>query len=100
MFGELPWNGFIADSVADFVEKATKLYSDENIWLEAQNKGRNIINDRYDRNLFEEDFIQQILQIQNTLEIHRQQNFIGSILQHNIMNATKYMSKWIQEKNK
>lgn len=100
MFGQLPWNGFIADSVDDFVEKATKLYSDENIWLEAQNNGRNIINERYDRNLFEEDFIQQILQIKNTLEIHRKQNFIGSILQHNIMNATKYMSKWIQEKNK
>jgi len=100
MFGELPWNGFIVDSVNDFVEKGTSLYSDESIWLEAQNNGREIINKRYDRNLFEEDFIQQILQIQDTLEIHREQNFIGSILQHNTMNATKYMSKWIQEKNK
>jgi len=100
MFGVLPWNGFITDFIEDFVERATQLYSDENSWLEAQNKGRNIINQRYDRNLFEEDFILQILQIQNTLETHRQQNFIGLILQHNTLNATKYMSKWIQEKNK
>jgi len=100
MFGELPWNGFITDSIEGFTEKATQLYSDENIWLEAQNNGRNIINQRYDRNLYEENFIQQIVRVQKTLEIQRQQNFIGSILQHNTMNATKYMSKWIQEKNK
>lgn len=100
MFGELPWNGFIADSIEGFAEKATQLYSDETIWLEAKNNGRNIINQRYDRNLYEENFIQQIIRVQKTLEIHRQQNFIGSILQHNTMNATKYMSKWIQEKNK
>ncbi len=100
MFGELPWNGFIANSIEGFAEKATQLYSDENIWLEAQNNGRNIINQRYDRNLYEENFIQQIIRVQKKLEIHRQQNFIGSILQHNTMNATKYMAKWIQEKNK
>lgn len=100
MFGKLPWNGFIADSIEDFTEKATQLYSDKNIWLKAQNNGREIINQRYNKDLFEKDFIQRIIQIHNKLDIHRQQNFIGLILQHNMMNATKYMSKWIQEKNK
>lgn len=100
MFGQLPWNGFIADSVDDFVEKALLLYSNENIWQNAQNCGMEIINQRYDGNLFKDDFIITIKDLQEKIEIHRRNNFIGSILQHNSMNATKYMSKWIEEKNK
>lgn len=100
MFGQLPWNGFIADSVDDFVEKAFLLYSNENIWQNAQNCGMEIINQRYDGNLFKDNFIITIKNLQEKIEIHRRNNFIGSILQHNSMNATKYMSKWIEEKNK
>lgn len=100
MFGQLPWNGFIADSVDDFVEKALLLYSNENIWQNAQNCGMEIINQRYDGNLFKDNFIITIKNFQEKIEIHRRNNFIGSILQHNSMNATKYMSKWIEEKNK
>jgi len=27
-------------------------------------------------------------------------NFLGTILQHHTLKSTKYMSKWIEEKNK
>ncbi|HEU4497554.1 MAG TPA: glycosyltransferase family 4 protein, partial [Flavobacterium sp.] len=100
MSGKLPWNGFISDEAADFAEKAALLYSDENLWRKAQQNGREIINGRYDKALFEDDFINAVVVLQNKLEIHRQHNFIGSILRHNTLNAVKYMSKWIEEKNK
>ena len=43
---------------------------------------------------------QAYVDIQDNLEIHRTQNFLGSLLQHQTLRATKYMSKWIEEKNK
>ena len=34
------------------------------------------------------------------LENHRFQNFTGTMLQHHSMQSTKYMARWIEEKNK
>ena len=34
------------------------------------------------------------------LDLHRQQNFFGQILQHHTNQSTKYMSLWIEQKNK
>jgi len=36
----------------------------------------------------------------SNLSQHRKANFIGSVLQHHLLSSTKYMSKWIEEKNK
>jgi len=38
--------------------------------------------------------------LMNSIDIHRKQNFMGQVLQHQTMQATRYMSKWIEEKNK
>ena len=34
------------------------------------------------------------------LKLHRQSHFVGQILQHHSLQASKYLSKWIEEKNK
>jgi hypothetical protein len=34
------------------------------------------------------------------LENYRERNFIGSMLMHHFLQSTKYMAKWIEEKNK
>ena len=44
-------------------------------------------------------FINQIKTIKENLEQHRTENFIGSLLQYQTLQATKYMSKWIEAKN-
>ena len=41
-----------------------------------------------------------IVEISENLESHRNQNFLGQILQHHTLQSTKYLSKWIEEKNK
>jgi hypothetical protein len=37
--------------------------------------------------------------LQLDLKTHRNQNFLGQILQHQTLQSTKYMSKWIEAKN-
>ncbi len=100
MCGDLPWNGFVTDEPQVFADKAVKLYQDKTIWQKAQEKGFEIIEKCYLKSLFEEDFVKYILKTQIHLKQHRLCNFIGTLLQHHTLTSTKYMSRWIEEKNK
>ena len=100
MHGNLDWNGFITDNETEFVEKAVLLYQDENLWRKSQENGFKIIKNRFKKELFEPHFIHKIQEISENLESHRNQNFLGQILQHHTLQSTKYLSKWIEEKNK
>ena len=100
MHGNLDWNGFITDNETEFVEKAVLLYQDENLWQKSQENGYKIVENRFKKELFEPHFIHKIQEISENLESHRNQNFLGQILQHHTLQSTKYLSKWIEEKNK
>ena len=100
MQGQLSWNGFIEDNKVSFSDKAVQLYQDENRWIEAQRNGVEIIKKRYLRILFEDDFKERIQSLKKNLAQHRMNNFMGELLQHHTLKSTKYMSKWIEEKNK
>ena len=100
MCDDLPWNGFIADESQAFADKAVELYQDKTLWLKAQENGFEIIEKRYLKSLFDDSFIQHILKTQTHLKQHRLYNFMGTMLQHHTLTSTKYMSRWIEEKNK
>ena len=96
----LDWNGFVADDVDAFVDKAILLYTNENEWKKAQKNGVKLLNENYNSILFENDFLEKIEIIFKELRNHRNHNFIGQILQHHSNQSTKYMSLWIEQKNK
>ena len=98
MRGPLDWNGFIEDDLDNFIEKAVLLYQDKAAWSLAQQNGIEIINERYSALKFSDDFISLVEKID--LPAHRRKNFIGQILNHHTTQSTKYMSLWIEEKNK
>ena len=100
MAGALEWNGFVKDNPNDFVEAVVKLYNDEKLWQQCQENGFKMLDKRYKKALFEKDFIAEINSLLDNLKQHRNNNFFGSILQHHLVSSTKYMSKWIEEKNK
>ena len=99
MCGRFPWNGFVEDDFSDFALTASQLYKSKNLWINAQNTGVEIVNHIYDKEKLGAPFINQIIETQNNLEQHRTQNFLGNLLQHQTLQATKYMSKWIEAKN-
>ena len=96
----LDWNGFVADDVDAFVDKAVLLYTNENEWKKAQKNGVKLLNENYNSILFENNFLEKIEKIFKELRNHRNHNFIGQILQHHSNQSTKYMSLWIEQKNK
>ena len=98
--GDFSFSGAIADDVEGIVNASIALYNNKENWLAAQQNAMIILNQRFDFNLYSEKFINQLIQLQDNLEEHRKQNFMGQILQHQSVHATKYMGKWIEEKNK
>ncbi|WP_309640942.1 glycosyltransferase family 4 protein [Flavobacterium sp.] len=100
MSGDLPWNGMIADDIESIVDAAIALYQKELLWKKAQQNGIAIVNQRYEKTLFETDFIESILEVLVNIKKHRNDNFIGSLLMHHTMASTQYMSRWIEAKNK
>jgi glycosyltransferase involved in cell wall biosynthesis len=99
MNGNLNWNGFITSDENDFVEKAVELYTSKSLWETAQKNGYEIIEKRFKKELFASDFMNHVAHLQENLKTHRNQNFFGQILQHQSLQSTKYMSKWIEAKN-
>jgi glycosyltransferase involved in cell wall biosynthesis len=100
MMGKLEWNGAVTDDLDDFVNKAVHLYENQNLWLRAQHNGTRILNERYANSSFSIAFLFRIQELSANLNAHRQGNFFGQILLHHTTNSSKYMSLWIQEKNK
>lgn len=100
MCGDLPWNGFVTDNPQVFADKAIELYQEKLLWLKAQKNGFEIVEKRYLKSVFENDFVEHILETQTHLKQHRLNNFMGTMLQHHTLTSTKYMSRWIEEKNR
>lgn len=100
MCGRFPWNGFIEDNFSDFAFMASQLYQSKSLWENAQLTGVEIINTIYDKEKLSPLFIKRIYELLENIEEHRTHNFLGSLLQHQTLQATKYMSKWIEEKNR
>ncbi|QNR85572.1 glycosyltransferase [Pedobacter riviphilus] len=100
MKGNLDWNGSIEDNLALFIDEAVKLYQDKNAWQVAQQNGVQIINKRYSAKYFTGPFILELERLTSDLTAHRQNNFFGQILNHHTAQSTKYMSLWIEEKNR
>ena len=100
MHAELDWGGIIADDIQEFANGAVSLYSDKTKWIDAQLKGSEIINQVFDKEFHSKLLIDKLEQLQKKLNQHRHKNFIGSMLMHHTISGTKYMSRWIEEKNK
>lgn len=100
MHKDLPWNGFIEDSDEKFIQKSIELYQNKTVWNWANANAFRILEEVFDKNSYVIDFWDKVLKIENNLGNHRTENFMGQILQHHQLNSVKYMSRWIEEKNK
>jgi glycosyltransferase involved in cell wall biosynthesis len=100
MHADLDWNGSIEDDPQEFANASVRLYQDEIFWKQSQQNGFSIIKQRYLKELFEDEFETRLSLLLLNLEQHRRNNFIGQMLLHHTLQSTKYMSRWIEEKNR
>ena len=100
MFGDFEPNGCIEDVPELFAKHAVSLYEDKSTWREKQRYGFEVLMQRFNKTKFHDLFFNQINETVQYLQDHRRHNFTGQMLQHHLLQSTKYMGKWIEEKNK
>ena len=91
---------FVLDNVEDLVSCAVKLYQHKILWESQKQIGYHILSDRFNKKLYLQKFLNRIEDLNTNKENYRLNNFIGSMLNFHTMQSTKYMSRWIEEKNK
>ncbi len=99
MFQDQEWPGYIADETEEIVDKAVSLYQDQQIWEAASNRSKQILTSLIDPN-WGKELTDALEKIQQNLESHRRKNIIGQILWSNQFLSSKYLSQWIEEKNR
>lgn len=99
MKGESEWPGFICSDFQEFIKKAVLLYSEKPEWEAKESLNTAILNDQFKYSKFASEFwihfdnsIKQIQEIRST-------DYLGEVLRNQSNNASKYLSKWIEEKN-
>ena len=100
MHDNLPWNGFVTYDYSDFITKAVELYSNQEVWEQAVENGYEIIKQKFMFSIYKSKFLDVLEKLQTNLDSHRNNNFIGQMLQFHTMRSTEFMSRWIEEKNK
>ncbi len=94
------FSNVLADEVSTFSEIAIQLYRDSHFWIKAQQSGFEVLQNNFLNDSFEKEFFQKLNEIKDNLNSHRSNNFTGAMLMHHTTQSTKYLSKWIEEKNK
>ena len=100
MASELPFAGAIIDNVEDMAAAAVALYQQADSWQAMQTAGFDIHNQRFNKQQHWQRIYQALEHCLECLEMHRLNNFNGTMLRHHQHKSTKYMAQWIEEKNK
>ena len=100
MFGHIEPNGFIEDNPKLFSNKAIALFQNETIWKAKTANGFDLINQRFNKIKQQQKLIGFVKATTQQIKQHRLNNFTGQMLHHHMLQSTKFMSKWIEEKNK
>lgn len=100
MSDDLQWNGHIKNTPQEFADAAIQLYQNKKEWQTAQVLGFELLREKFLESDFRNHFREKIEWLFQNLEQHRKTNFIGNLLQKEAFSSTKYMSRWIEEKNK
>ncbi|MGV6831536.1 MAG: glycosyltransferase [bacterium] len=100
MFGSQTDRFHISDEPEEFASQAAQLYTNKEQWNQQQQLGLQILKNRFDFKQHEEALVNKLTQLHANLETLRMQNTFGQLLQHQSLLAHRYLSKWIEEKNK
>ena len=97
---EEKWAGAIFNDNVLFAKAAVELYLDRDIWKKASDKSLTVLEERFDKKLHNTTFISYVEDRLSNLKNTRSNNLMGSILNYHTNRSTKFMSMWIESKNK
>ncbi len=100
MGAELGWPQPVEDNPERFADQAVALYTASAQWLDCQQQGFALHNQRFNFDRHAATLIARLQQLKCELDSHRRANFTGAMLRHHSMKSTQYMAQWIEAKNR
>jgi len=94
------WGGAIANTPQEIANAAVRLYQQKTCWQTASDFGVDNVRRKYQAKPLKEALSLALYNVLDDLTMHRQQNFIGAMLNHHHHKSTQYMAQWIAAKNK
>ncbi len=88
-----------SEAIQEFVTQAVDLYNDKKKWEVASNMTKTVLN-AFESKQPDMPLVEKIVTLKQTLQTHRSGLFMQSLLWHQTLTASKYMSQWIEAKNK
>ena len=95
---DLSWAGAIENEPQMIANAAVKLYQDELAWQLSSELGQKNAQLMYQQEGILAKLADCLSQLEANLVQHRQNNFIGSMLNHHHHKSTQYMAQWIDVK--
>ncbi len=83
-----------------FIKRACSLYRQQDLWSHQQHLAFGVLKSNFRKEHLAPAFTERIFELRQELANHRKTFFISQIMQHETLKATKYLSKWIEAKNK
>ena len=96
--GISPFAGEIC-SREDFAKTCIQLYQNENSWLKFQKEIPGVL-ENYSQEIYEKELLECIQKTVLALKEIRQKNILGKILWQESYQSKKFLSRWIEAKNK
>lgn len=95
MGSEISWSGCIADDVLAIVNKAVELHENEALWNRMQKRVPHILKTMFSKSNYIESFERSIIEAKK-----QPLPFYQEALNYHSFKNSRFMSKWIEEKNK
>ena len=93
------WGGAICSSTEEFAQQAQRLYTNAQQWQHASEQGLKLLK-QYNQDTESTTLTDKILSLTESINAHRERLFLQGLLWHQTLNASKYMSQWIEAKNR
>ena len=97
---DLPWPGAVANSIDSFVAAAVDLYTNQTKWEMANKQAQKILHSDYNAKHNSKKFGNYLSEKFACFLEDRKTNFAQKLLGHHQFQTSKYMSQWIEAKNK
>ncbi|NAY90975.1 glycosyltransferase [Muricauda sp. JGD-17] len=99
MHQDADWPGSIISAPEAFASAAVQLHQNYEAWRAASERGKELIQQYFSKRRWSKQLNSRLEELSTNLDPHRSENFMGSLLQYHTLASTKYMGKWIAEKN-
>ena len=100
------WPGAICSAVLtdpcnidDYVSSAVNLYTNEHTWEAASARCHTVLQ-QYRAQYSVSALTETLVATASNIDEHRKKHFLQAMLWHQTLNASKYMSQWIEAKNR